>query len=274
MVRKDRAVTKLILHPSCSHEPYRAAAPRLGWLCVHDSHRCCAGVRENHEPAGLQVCARVQHWRARCRLSNAVLRRCASHLCCCSDPINFNQYSGYMTVDEAAGRNLFYWFVESQGNPATDPLVLCTSPRCTHLGVPPAWACPDTVTVRAGMNGGPGCSSVLGLLTGDACAVAWVAGGRVCRHVARPSSTIGPMHAQSMGLSLSTPMTARSSTVTRTRGTLSPTCAWLACTHVAPPCSLEASRFVSQDLPGDAKRRWVFVLVGRQLHHRGSPGCC
>lgn len=39
-----------------------------------------------------------------------------------------------MTVDEAAGRNLFYWFVESQGNPATDPLVLCTSPRCAHLG--------------------------------------------------------------------------------------------------------------------------------------------
>lgn len=51
--------------------------------------------------------------------------RCILH----SEPINFNQYSGYITVDEAAGRNLFYWFVESQGSPADDPLVLCSSPH-------------------------------------------------------------------------------------------------------------------------------------------------
>ena len=50
-------------------------------------------------------------------------------------PISPAFYSGYLTVDEKAGRHLFYAFAESQGNPATDPLVL--------------WS-----------NGGPGCSSV------------------------------------------------------------------------------------------------------------------
>lgn len=51
---------------------------------------------------------------------------------------SFRQYSGYFTVAE--NKHLHYWFVESQKDPETSPVVL--------------W-----------LNGGPGCSSLDGLLT-------------------------------------------------------------------------------------------------------------
>ncbi|CAL0328184.1 unnamed protein product [Lupinus luteus] len=48
-------------------------------------------------------------------------------------------YAGYVTVDQTQDRNLYYYFVESEGQPSKDPVVL--------------W-----------LNGGPGCSSLDGFV--------------------------------------------------------------------------------------------------------------
>ncbi|KAL4311798.1 hypothetical protein GQ457_01G055300 [Hibiscus cannabinus] len=50
-----------------------------------------------------------------------------------------NHYSGYVNIDKNHGKNLFYYFVESEGTPSEDPVVL--------------W-----------LNGGPGCSSFDGFI--------------------------------------------------------------------------------------------------------------
>ncbi|WOL13893.1 hypothetical protein Cni_G22673 [Canna indica] len=50
-------------------------------------------------------------------------------------PVGFEQFSGYVTVNKACGRALFYWLIEAVTDAAKKPLVL--------------W-----------LNGGPGCSSV------------------------------------------------------------------------------------------------------------------
>lgn len=54
------------------------------------------------------------------------------------DVINFRQYSGYLAADTKGKKFVHYWFVESQNDPAKDPVLL--------------W-----------LNGGPGCSSMEGL---------------------------------------------------------------------------------------------------------------
>lgn len=58
-------------------------------------------------------------------------------LLCCHSAMAFQEYTGYINVDAEHDSNLFYWIVESQNNPATDPFVV--------------W-----------LNGGPGASSMGG----------------------------------------------------------------------------------------------------------------
>ncbi|XP_050884911.1 serine carboxypeptidase 1 [Lathyrus oleraceus] len=50
--------------------------------------------------------------------------------------VNFDQYSGYVTVDHDTEKELFYYFVESPSNSSTKPLILWLSggPGCSSLG--------------------------------------------------------------------------------------------------------------------------------------------
>ncbi|GLT48061.1 hypothetical protein SLA2020_217030 [Shorea laevis] len=52
-------------------------------------------------------------------------------------PVVFQQYSGYVTVDEKKQKALFYYFAEAEVDPASKPLVLWLNggPGCSSLGV-------------------------------------------------------------------------------------------------------------------------------------------
>lgn len=39
-------------------------------------------------------------------------------------PVDFDQYGGYVTVDESAGRSFFYYFVEASKSKSSSPLLL------------------------------------------------------------------------------------------------------------------------------------------------------
>uniref|UniRef100_A0A0R0IL19 Carboxypeptidase n=1 Tax=Glycine max TaxID=3847 RepID=A0A0R0IL19_SOYBN len=49
--------------------------------------------------------------------------------------IGFQQFSGYVTVDDMKHKALFYYFVESETDPASKPLVLWLNGGCSSLGV-------------------------------------------------------------------------------------------------------------------------------------------
>jgi carboxypeptidase C (cathepsin A) len=58
-------------------------------------------------------------------------------------PLNFRQFSGYLQIPGVNGKlskNMHYWFVQSQSDPASAPLAFWT-------------------------NGGPGCSGLIGFFT-------------------------------------------------------------------------------------------------------------
>ncbi|CAN4086573.1 unnamed protein product [Withania somnifera] len=51
--------------------------------------------------------------------------------------VGFQQFSGYVTVDDKKQRSLFYYFVEAETDPSSKPLVLWLNggPGCSSLGV-------------------------------------------------------------------------------------------------------------------------------------------
>ncbi|KAE8651204.1 hypothetical protein Csa_001925 [Cucumis sativus] len=54
-----------------------------------------------------------------------------------SSTVNFQQFSGYITVDDYQNRALFYYFVEAYTDPSSKPLLLWLDggPGCSSLGV-------------------------------------------------------------------------------------------------------------------------------------------
>ncbi|XP_062201388.1 serine carboxypeptidase-like 2 [Phragmites australis] len=74
-----------------------------------------------------------------CAAAEARRRNVITHIKGFEGPLPFHLETGYVEVDEEHGARLFYYFIESERNPAEDPLIL--------------W-----------ITGGPGCSALSGLL--------------------------------------------------------------------------------------------------------------
>ncbi|XP_074578031.1 serine carboxypeptidase 1 [Curcuma longa] len=94
--------------------PRRCSAPLLGLLFLLAGGLCCLSLAA---PEGARI----------------------TSLPGFNGTLPSDHYGGYVTIDEEHGRKLYYYFVLSEGNPSTDPLVL--------------W-----------LNGGPGCSSFDGFV--------------------------------------------------------------------------------------------------------------
>lgn len=50
-------------------------------------------------------------------------------------PVKFQQYAGYVTIDESHGKALFYWFFEAMQRPGEKPVLLWLNGGKRHASV-------------------------------------------------------------------------------------------------------------------------------------------
>ncbi|KAF8689257.1 hypothetical protein HU200_042048 [Digitaria exilis] len=104
------------------------------------------GARRRRSPvllpmaaAALLIIATSSLWCSAAAEGKGAGRNVITHIKGFEGPLPFHLETGYVEVDEEHGARLFYYFIESERNPAEDPLIL--------------W-----------ITGGPGCSALSGLL--------------------------------------------------------------------------------------------------------------
>jgi len=99
------------------------------------------GLSDNFTPQPLLASSNnINHMKAKfnpSRYSSAANMDLITDLPGLNFDVTFNQFSGYLNISST--KHVFYWFMESQNDPSTDPVVFWT-------------------------NGGPGCSGFIGLL--------------------------------------------------------------------------------------------------------------